>query len=67
MLTLGADDNYPGSRDGDFNDAVIRLRNLNPTLNPWLPFGGHPHFTVREKPKGGDPDRPNQPSEPGLR
>lgn len=55
-VILGADDDFPNLRDGDFNDAVVRLRNLDPVLNPWLPFHGHPAFSVCHKPTEGDPD-----------
>ncbi len=70
VVLLGADDNLPAARDGDYDDLVLRLRNRDPALNPWLPFPGHPDFTVRNKPRdprgdarpgGGRPPGDNDP------
>jgi len=47
---LGADDNFSQLRDHDFNDLVLRCRNLDPEINPRIPLTTPPDFTV---PKGG--------------
>lgn len=36
VVFLGADDNVVHLRDHDFNDVVLRCRNVDPELNPWL-------------------------------
>lgn len=33
-VTLGADDNLPELRDGDYNDLIVQLVYLNRTVNP---------------------------------
>jgi hypothetical protein len=43
---LGADDNFPPLRDHDFNDLVLRCRNLDPDLSPQIPPGGGLDFTT---------------------
>ncbi len=34
VTSLGADDNEPALRDGDFNDLVVSLKYLDPERNP---------------------------------
>lgn len=43
---LGADDNFEHLRDHDFNDVVLRCRNIDPRLNPWYPFVKPYDFTL---------------------
>lgn len=61
VTTLGADDNYAWARDNDYDDVVLGVTNQDPALNPWVPFGGHPDFTVGGKTR--DPKDP-QPGNP---
>src|SRR4051794_13178299 len=46
VVLLGIDDNFEGLRDRDWNDVVVRCRNVEPQLNPWLPFTNPYDFTV---------------------
>jgi hypothetical protein len=43
---LGADDNFEQFRDQDFNDLVLRCRNLDPEINPRIPLFNMPDFTL---------------------
>jgi hypothetical protein len=43
---VGADDNFEQFRDHDFNDLVLRCRNLDPELNPRIPLFNMPDFTL---------------------
>ena len=64
VTILGADDNVPAARDLDFDDLVMRCRNLDPDLNPRIPPGEPPDFTTPEdvrkkcKPRHGHGGRP---------
>jgi hypothetical protein len=51
LVTLGVDDNLPEMRDGDFNDVVMRCRNLDPALMPWVPLVNPVEFTLPPKGK----------------
>jgi hypothetical protein len=46
VTLLGADDNFEQFRDHDFNDLILRCRNLDPELNPRLPLFNMPDFTL---------------------
>jgi hypothetical protein len=46
VTVLGADDNFEQFRDHDFNDLVLRCRNLDPELNPRIPLFNTPDFTL---------------------
>jgi hypothetical protein len=46
VIVLGADDNLEQFRDHDFNDLVLRCRNLDPELNPRIPLFNMPDFTL---------------------
>lgn len=48
VVFLGADDNFEQLRDHDFNDVVLRCRNIDPQLNPWYPFANPYDFTLPE-------------------
>lgn len=43
---LAADDNFEQFRDHDFNDLVLRCRNLDPQINPRIPLFNMPDFTL---------------------
>jgi hypothetical protein len=70
IVFLGADDNFPSRRDGDFNDVVLRCRNLDPQLNPWDPFANPYDFTLPKdvRQEGCKPDYSRKPPrQPGKR
>ncbi len=70
VVLLGADDNFEQLRDHDFNDVVLRCRNVDPQLNPWHPFANPYDFTLPEdvRQKGCEPnDYIRPPSQPGRR
>jgi hypothetical protein len=46
VITLGADDNWPEKRDGDYNDLIIVCKSLDPAINPNPPPPNPPHFTI---------------------
>jgi hypothetical protein len=46
VTMLGADDNFSALRDHDFNDLVLRCRNVDPAINPRIPLTTVPDFTV---------------------
>ena len=68
VMILGVDDNRPEVRDNDFNDVVLRCRNLNRRLNPWVPFAGTLDFTLERKrgPADEDGGRPVDPRLPRI-
>ena len=43
---LGADDNFEQFRDHDFNDLILRCRNLDAEINPRIPLFNMPDFTL---------------------
>jgi hypothetical protein len=43
---LAADDNFEQFRDHDFNDLILRCRNLDPQINPRIPLFNMPDFTL---------------------
>lgn len=45
VITLGIDDNFLTLRDHDFDDLIVRCTNVEPPLNPWLPFVNKYDFT----------------------
>jgi hypothetical protein len=47
LVLLGADDNVPALRDGDFNDMILTCRYLNPVINP-PPIPNPFDFTIPE-------------------
>jgi hypothetical protein len=47
-VVLGADDNYPQYRDGDYDDVVLRCTSDDSAVNPWHPFVNPYDFTVPE-------------------
>lgn len=42
FLEIGVDDNHPDQRDGDFDDVVLQISNLEPSLHPYhkIDFAG---------------------------
>ncbi len=56
VVVVGADDNFEAVADGDFNDVVLRLQNIDRHLIPWHPYRRKVDFTVK--------DNPNSPSRP---
>ena len=46
VVTLGADDNYPHLRDGDFDDVVITCHSVDPDHTPLHPVVNPYDFTV---------------------
>lgn len=46
VTVLGADDNFEQFGDHDFNDLILRCRNLDPELNPRIPLFNMPDFTL---------------------
>lgn len=54
VVFVGADDNFENLRDHDFNDVVLRCRNVDRQLNPWFPFVNPYEFTLPEKRPSGD-------------
>src|SRR5690348_2096440 len=47
LVTLvAADDNFEQFRDHDFNDLILRCRNLDPQINPRIPLFNMPDFTL---------------------
>ena len=46
-VTIGVDDNSPAVRDHDYNDVVVRLRNIDSPLNPFVPIVNLPDFTYQ--------------------
>jgi hypothetical protein len=65
IVTLGADDNEPAARDGDFNDLVSVFAYLDPEVNPPGPVGGGFDFTIPEEWVIQGPDSPQDPDRPG--
>jgi hypothetical protein len=65
VITLGADDNEPAARDGDFNDLVAVFTYLDPSVNPVGPPGGGFDFSIPEEWVRQGPDQPNNPDVPG--
>lgn len=49
VVFLGADDNYEQFRDGDYNDLVLRLRSVDPSIAPWYPISHLYDFTLPAK------------------
>ncbi len=47
VVTIGVDDNFPASRDHDYNDLIVRLRNIDPSLDPFVPIVNLPDFTYK--------------------
>ena|GEM_PF-4763561 len=43
---LAADDNFEQFRDHDFNDLILRCRDLDRQINPRIPLFNMPDFTV---------------------
>src|SRR5262245_23301415 len=68
VILLGADDNRPELRDGDFNDVVVRCISNDPRINPWHPFVNPYDFTLPRdiRDRGGplDPDERHKPKHP---
>ena len=46
VVFLGADDNYPALRDGDYNDMIVVCRNLDPSLQPLHPLTNPYDFSL---------------------
>jgi hypothetical protein len=55
VTVIGADDSVE-PRDRDFDDLVLRCRNLDPQLNPRIPLRNPPDFTL---PLGSAPPGPD--------
>jgi hypothetical protein len=55
VVTIGADDNVPAARDHDYNDLIVRCRNIDPQLNPFIPITTLPDFTYERR--GRKPNR----------
>ncbi len=39
VVALGADDDYPSKRDGDYNDLILVCKSLDPTISATFPAG----------------------------